>query len=508
MAQVTKFAALCWCLPILVGAEADFPTAPKTGEAAEETPEGAEPSSRQTRQSAVPESYSFQSIRIGADAAEELQLDAAPRTESEQQARAARQFSLNVQFPSGFNSNTNPPQFAQQNPSQFGQQSQSQFGQQAPFQNFPSFAQPTQSTRQQSVQQTRPQAAAPAFASLPTVRASRPPPNADPRPRQRTQNAQRFQNLPSIEETPRRIDNLQPVERQNRRRLRPAQRQQGLDLDSEEKDFPVLNRAFTSRRQQENQAVVVTENPLVLRCLADAEKHAAEIEELENRTALHIDYAQEKQIEIEVLEAALEEAKNKTLVNNEKLDTLQASLANLTGIITLRDDKIKSLEDDIEQRESEFKADLENKDDTILALTLKLDNASAEISNLKDELEENLEEFEVKENQLEEARAKVQRLNRQKKNLLQIVQALAEIGNPALNFSKFLGDDDDVFEEEEEVEHFESGETDPVEAEEEEEASADYEYETSDATTTIDGSGDLDLETTTSFTVEEPVTTV
>ena len=348
----------------------------------------------------------------------------------------------------------------------------------------------------------RPQAAAPSFASLPTVRASRPPPNADPRPRQRTQNAQRFQNLPSIEETPRRIDNLQPVERQNRRRLRPAQRQQ--DLDSEEKDFPVLNRAFTSRRQQENEAVVVTENPLVLRCLADAEKHAAEIEELENRTALHIDYAQEKQIEIEVLETALEEAKNETLVNNEKLDTLQASLANLTGIITLRDDKIKSLEDDIEQRESEFKADLENKDDTILALTLKLDNASAEISNLKDELEENLKEFEAKENQLEEARAKVQRLTSQKKNLLQIVQALAEIGNPALNFSKFLGEDEEVFEEKEEVEHFESGET--VEAEEE--ASGDYEYETSDATTTVEGSGDLDVETTTSFTVEEPVTTV
>ena len=341
--------------------------------------------------------------------------------------------------------------------------------------------------------------AAQRFQNLPSIEET---PNADPRPRQRTPAAQRFQNPPSIEETPRRIDNLQPVERQNRRRLRPAQRQQGLD--AEEKDFPVLNRAFTSRRQQENEAVVVTENPLVLRCLADAEKHAAEIEELENRTALHIDYAQEKQIEIEVLETALEEAKNETLVNNEKLDTLQASLTNLTGIITLRDDKIKSLEDDIEQRESEFKADLENKDDTILALTLKLDNASAEISNLKDELEENLKEFEAKENQLEEARAKVQRLTSQKKNLLQIVQALAEIGNPALNFSKFLGEDEEVFEEKEEVEHFESGET--VEAEEE--ASGDYEYETSDATTTVEGSGDLDVETTTSFTVEEPVTTV
>ena len=166
-----QFAALCWCLPILVGAEVDFPTALKTGEAAEEAPEGAESSSRQTRQSAAPESYSFQvrsillcyfssylppwqSIRIGADAAEELQLDA-PATEA-QAARAPRQFSLNVQFPSGFNSNTNPSQFAQQNPSQFGQQSPSQFSQQqTPFQNFPSFTQSTQSTLQQSLQQTR-----------------------------------------------------------------------------------------------------------------------------------------------------------------------------------------------------------------------------------------------------------------------------------------------------------------------------------------------------------------
>ena len=353
----------------------------------------------------------------------------------------------------------------------------------------------------------RPQAA-PAFPALPTVRASRPPPNADPRRRQGTPPAQRFQNLPAIEETPRRVDNLQPIERQNRRRLRPAQRQQALNIDSQEKerqDFPVLNRAFSSRRQQQNQAVVVTESPLVLKCLADAEKHAAEIEELENRTALHIDYAQEKQIEIEVLEAALEEAKNETVAKNEKLDMLDASLKNLTSIIAARDDKIDSLKDEIDEKESKFKADLEEKDDNILTLTVKLDNASSELSNLKDTLEENSKEFEAKENQLEELRAKVQRLNTQKKNLLQIVQALAEIGNPALNFSKFLGDDEEDVEEEEGVEYFESDNT--VEAEEEEEASADYEYEASDDTTTVEGSGDFNVETTTSIATQESVTT-
>merc|ERR1712083_116530 len=187
---------------------------------------------------------------------------------------------------------------------------------------------------------------------------------------------------------------------------------------------------------------------------------------------------------IEVLEAALEEAKNETLADNEEIDTLQASLANITEIVASRDEKIKSLKDDIKEKESKFKADLEKKDDKILALTFKLDNASAELSNLKETLKENSKEFKAKENQVEEARAKVQRLNRQKKNLLQIVQALAEIGNPALNFSKFIGEDDEDIEGEEDVEYFESGENDPIEAgEEEEEASADYEYETSDDTT-------------------------
>ena len=40
---------------------------------------------------------------------------------------------------------------------------------------------------------------------------------------------------------------------------------------------------------------------LIQNCINQAEKHRAEIEELENRTALHIEYAQEKQIEIQHL---------------------------------------------------------------------------------------------------------------------------------------------------------------------------------------------------------------
>ena len=98
----------------------------------------------------------------------------APETET-QRARAARQFSLNVQFPSGFeensnpgfSTNTNPPQFAQSAPSQFNRQSPSQFAQHAqqdvsqfaqpavPFQNFPSFSQLTTQPPAGTFRQTR-----------------------------------------------------------------------------------------------------------------------------------------------------------------------------------------------------------------------------------------------------------------------------------------------------------------------------------------------------------------
>ena len=51
---------------------------------------------------------------------------------------------------------------------------------------------------------------------------------------------------------------------------------------------------------------------LIQNCISEAEKHASEIDELENRTALHIEYAQEKQIEIQNLEVMIDTYKNKS----------------------------------------------------------------------------------------------------------------------------------------------------------------------------------------------------
>merc|ERR1739844_707725 len=56
---------------------------------------------------------------------------------------------------------------------------------------------------------------------------------------------------------------------------------------------------------------------LIQNCIKEAEKHQADIEELENRTALHIEYAQEKQIEIQQLEIVIQELRNQSLNHTE-----------------------------------------------------------------------------------------------------------------------------------------------------------------------------------------------
>ena len=283
----------------------------------------------------------------------------------------------------------------------------------------------------------------------------------------RTRPLQRFQDVPSaLEETPRSIETLRAGDRQSRKRVRPPVRSQQVQQEPPRptKDFPVFNRAFTPRRQEEDrQVVVVTENPLVLKCLADAEKHATAIEELQNRTALHIDYAQEKQIEIELLETVLEEVRNQSTVDMETIVTLHASVKNLTDIISTKDVKVSDLREDIVKQKTEFQNEVEEKQENILTLTVRLENASVVLSNMKNELKAQERDVELKNSRLEKVRANVKRLSTEKKNLLQIVQALAEIGNPALNFSQFIRGDDN---EEEETE-------------EEEEGSAEYDYETS-----------------------------
>ena len=183
---------------------------------------------------------------------------------------------------------------------------------------------------------------------------------------------------------------------------------------------------------------MVTENPLVLQCLEEAEKHARDIEELENRTALHIEYAQEKQIEIELLEISLEASKNQSEIDGIMIEDLKASIHNLTMVNEAKEGRINDLADDIEKLEITFEQEIESKHTAILNLTSTLESFEGAINVLKKTVSDKIAENKVIVGKLEETKAEASKLTTEKKELLEIIQQLAEIGNPALNFNTFI----------------------------------------------------------------------
>jgi len=194
------------------------------------------------------------------------------------------------------------------------------------------------------------------------------------------------------------------------------------------------------------------EKRLIQDCRKEAKAYEKEIEELENRTALHIEYAQEKQIEIEMLEIGFESFKNQSLLDKEEIETLKNRVSNLTNAIEVKDENITNLEDDLEKLEETFKNETARKHTEILELTREFATTVKKLETNKQLLI--AEETKNKKifTDLKEASAKVEKLKKDKKKLLQIVQQLAEIGNPALNFmSEFIIDEketeDDVYEE-------------------------------------------------------------
>ena len=184
--------------------------------------------------------------------------------------------------------------------------------------------------------------------------------------------------------------------------------------------------------------MVVTENPLILKCLDEAERHAQDIEELENRTALHIEYAQEKQIEIELLEVSLEAAKNQSEIDGSKIEDLKASIQNLTMVNEAKEGRINDLAEDIEKLEITFEQEIESKHTAILNLTTTLESFESAINVLKKTVSDKIAENKMIVVKLEETKAEVSKLTTEKKELLEIIQQLAEIGNPALNFNTFI----------------------------------------------------------------------
>jgi len=218
-------------------------------------------------------------------------------------------------------------------------------------------------------------------------------------------------------------------------------------------------RSFRNQDDFDYQDEKEKENDLLIQnCLKEADKHAKEIEELENRTALHIDYAQEKQLEIQHLEVTLEILTNKSKIESETVSSMQKIIANLTEVIELKEKAISVLKVDITKLGETFEKEELKKHETIQNLNTKLDNNTIELAKTKISLGETAKDNFVKSEELEDALAKIEKMKREKKNLLRIVQQLAEIGNPSLNFNTFsIGSEEEDYEDyEEEAQDYET----------------------------------------------------
>jgi len=280
----------------------------------------------------------------------------------------------------------------------------------------------------------------------------------------------------------------------------PDQFTQNTDFISSTTDFPsslafqTQNTIKESVRSFENKEALIDDyedDLLIQNCLKEAEKHAKEIEELENRTALHIDYAQEKQLEIQNLEINLGTLKNKSKTDVEKISNLENNITNLTALIETKDKSIASFKDDVRKLEETIE-DAEVKNTNIIEeLNAKLNNMTIELANTKISLDKTSQENVAKSDQIDDAMVKIEKLKKEKKNLLRIVQQLAEISNPSLNFNKFSigspqGEYDDY---EEELEDYETGDN-IAEDEYIDDEYVEDEY-VEDNTSEPDGSGDL-----------------
>ena len=183
---------------------------------------------------------------------------------------------------------------------------------------------------------------------------------------------------------------------------------------------------------------------LIQNCIAEAEKHQADIEELENRTALHIEYAQEKQIEIQQLEIVIQELRNQSLNHTDIETDFQKRIGDFADSLKSKDSVISKLKDDIVKLEQSFGKEEMKKHHEISTLNDRLDNASVELADNQIRIEELLEEnrsnlaawtevTKSKDRDLQEFHKKMEKFKREKLNLLKIVQQLADLGNPANN---------------------------------------------------------------------------
>merc|ERR1711892_1616309 len=138
--------------------------------------------------------------------------------------------------------------------------------------------------------------------------------------------------------------------------------------------------------------------------------------------------------------------KNQSKIETEKITNLENNILNLTVLIETKDKVISVLKEDITKLEDTFEKEVLKKHETIQDLNKKLENTTIELAKSKISLDQTSKENHVKNEELDEAMVKIDKFKREKKNLLRIVQQLAEIGNPSLNLNTFtIGNDEDEY---------------------------------------------------------------
>jgi len=219
-----------------------------------------------------------------------------------------------------------------------------------------------------------------------------------------------------------------------------------------------LNNRFSSEIQNSLDETVRTleaarqrNDDLIQNCIKEAEKHASEIAELENRTALHIEYAQEKQIEIQNLEIIIDTFKNKSQDFLSIKNDYSRNLTMLESEIISKDSLINKLKDDIAMLEKSFSKEEMKKHQEIETLNERIENASIELANdkirinqLENENQDKINGFQnllrAKDEEIKEGLKRLEKYKHEKLNLLKIVQQLADLGNPALTFTATIDD--------------------------------------------------------------------
>ena len=225
-------------------------------------------------------------------------------------------------------------------------------------------------------------------------------------------------------------------------------------------DFTSFNSSFKNRNGLNQQSVSVKEKSLLKDCLKQAMVQESIIAEMQNRTALHSTYAQEKQIVIETLNSNLEAAKNQSNQDQKKIESFEVKFRNVSEILKAKTDHIKTLKNDSIELNITHELELNKTQAIVMNLTSKINTNVEEIAQLTTALKNQEKETDIEKAKLREARSNVLKLKTEKKNLLQIVQQLAEIGNPAIksrmNFNSFMESEEDIMLEEERFESIDS----------------------------------------------------